>query len=333
MAKKQKTKPKGTNINKYQKLIAKIKAEVARVVVGQGVIVEKMILALIANGHVLVEGVPGIAKSLIVKTLAVTTGCNQSRIQFTVDLLPTDIVGLTTLAPDNKTFQVIKGPIFSNFVMADEINRAPPKTQSALLEAMAEKQVSIGKQTYRLSPPFFVMATQNPIESTGTYPLPEAQKDRFLFKLLIDYPEIEDEEKIIEQNIMHAPFESYGIKKIIGPKDIIEMQQKSMGIKHTERINKYIVELVNATRNPKNYGIVSGKYINLGASPRASINLFIAAKASAFMSGKEFVSPQDIKNVAIDVLRHRIMLGYKAQVEKVSEDDIIREILAKVRVP
>ncbi len=317
----------------YLDRIKLLRQELSKVVVGQEKVVDGIIRALIANGHVLVEGVPGIAKTLIVRAIAVLTGCDFSRIQFTVDLLPSDIVGITSLSSGRSGFEVIKGPVFTNFVLADEINRAPPKTQSALLEAMAERQVSISKNTFQLEPPFFVMATQNPIESAGTYPLPEAQTDRFLFKLLITYPEKHQEEQIIEQNISLRDFDSYNLKPIMKPADIISMQKLIHGITHTGRIKKYIVDIVDATRNPREHKLTYGKYISLGASPRASIFLFISAKADAFLQGQSYISPQNVKNVAADVLRHRILLNYRAQVDNVTTDKIIKEILSKVNIP
>lgn len=314
-------------------IIKKLKDELSKVVVGQEEIIDGILMAMIADGHVLVEGVPGIAKSLVVKTIAVITGCDFSRIQFTVDLLPTDIVGITTLSPNRRSYEVLKGPVFSNFVMTDEVNRAPPKTQSALLEAMGERQVSIGKKTYLLQKPFFVMATQNPIETAGTYPLPEAQLDRFLFKLVMRYPTADEEWKIIEQNISLKPFESYNLKKIITPQYIIKLQKEVKGIKHTDRIKRYIVDIVNATRSPKDYSINTGKYITLGASPRASIFLFIAAKARAMLNGDAFITPQHVKDVAHAVLRHRLMLNYRAKVDNITTDDVIQEVLNRVKVP
>jgi MoxR-like ATPase len=326
-------KKENEELKHYLELINQLKKEVSKVVVGQDEVVEGIIKSVIAKGHVLVEGVPGIAKSLVIRAIAVGTGCQFGRIQFTVDLLPTDIIGITTLTPDRTSFEVLKGPIFNNFVMADEINRAPPKTQSALLEAMAEMQVTISRQTYNLDQPFFVMATQNPIESAGTYPLPEAQLDRFLFKLKMDYPIKDEEKKIIEQNISLKSFESYGVNTVMTPENIIEMQRVVHTIEHTGKINDYIVEIVNATRNPKDYKLNLGKYISLGASPRASIFLFVGAKADAFVNGHTHVSPQNIKNVAADVLRHRIKLNYRAQIDRVTEEDVIKEIVSKVKIP
>ncbi len=317
----------------YSSKIALLKKEVAKVVVGQEKVIEGILRALLADGHVLVEGVPGIAKTLVVKSIAVATGCEFGRIQFTVDLLPTDIIGVTTLTPDKSSFEVLKGPVFNHFVMADEVNRAPPKTQSSLLEAMGERQVTISRNTYKLERPFFVMATQNPIESTGTYSLPEAQVDRFLFKLVMSYPGKEEEEKIIEQNIALKEFEVYNLQPVFTPSEIITMQDMVKTISHTKRINRYIVEIVNATRNPKEHNLQLGKYIDIGSSPRASINLFIGAKADAFIKGQDHIRPQNVKNVAHDVLRHRIKLTYRSVIDKITTDDVIDEILSTVKIP
>ena len=312
--------------------VEKIKEEVRRVVVGQDKIVEGILRSLIANGHVLIEGVPGIAKTLLIIAIAASAGCKSSRIQFTVDLLPADISGITTYTP-GKGFETIKGPIFANFVIADEVNRAPPKTQSALLEAMQEKQVTIGKNTFKLEPPFFVMANHNPIESSGTYKLPEAQIDRFLFKFKMGYPSNEDEEAIIDKNITINKFEEYGIKPIISGEKIIEMQKQAKKVKMSPMVKKYIVRIVEATRNPKNFGIQLGKYIEWGGSPRASISLGIGARADAALKGESSATPQNVKNVAHDVLRHRILLNYSGQAEGIDTDRIITEILSKVKVP
>ena len=309
-----------------------VKSEVARVFVGQTNIVDSILRALLANGHVLIEGVPGVAKTLLIRTIANTMGCDFSRIQFTVDLLPTDITGLTTYTP-GKGFETIKGPIFSNFVIADEINRAPPKSQSALLEAMQEKQVTIGNKTFQLPPPFFVMANNNPLESSGTYKLPEAQVDRFLFKLKMGYPSIEEEEIIIDQNITTNKFEDYGIKKILSPSKIIHLQKMTKSIHSSPQIKKYIVKIVDCSRYPSKYKVKLGKYIEYGGSPRATIALHIAAKADAVLHGQKSVTPQNIKNIAHDVLRHRILLNYEGQAENVDSDKIIDEILSKVKVP
>lgn len=309
-----------------------VKAEIAKVVVGQEKVVDGLMRALLAKGHVLLEGIPGIAKTLVIRALAQAGGCGFKRIQFTPDLLPTDIVGITSYEAE-KGFFVIKGPIFSNFIIADEINRAPPKVQSALLEAMQEKQATIGKETFKLDEPFFVLATQNPLETLGTYTLPEAQVDRFLFKLLMDYPSKEEEKKIIEQNITINQFDDYKLKPILSSKRIIEMQDLTKDIAHSDKIKEYIVDIVNSTRQHAKYGIKLGRYIELGSSPRASISLFIAAKADALLKGDTFIKPQHVKNVAYDVLRHRIILNYTGQAEDIKVEDIIAEILSKVPIP
>ncbi len=319
-------------IAQYHNILWKIRKEIAKIVVGQENVVTALTVGLLANGHLLVEGIPGIAKTLLLRTLAQTTGGKFSRIQFTVDLLPTDITGLTAYDP-NRGFFIVKGPIFGNFVLADEINRAPPKSQSALLEAMQEKQVTIGKETFLLELPFFVMATQNPIETSGVYPLPEAQIDRFLFKIYMGFPSKEEERKIIRQNITLKQFEDYKIQPIINPNVLVEMQETVKKIYLSEEIEKYIINIVDATRNPRDYNIELGKYIEYGASPRASIGLFIASKANALVQGKNFVTPQHVKEVAYLVLRHRILLNYEGKADNIRTDKIISEILAKVPVP
>jgi len=311
--------------------IKKVKQEIARVVVGQDEIVDSLLRAILADGHVIVEGVPGIAKTLLIRTLAVVTGCSFKRIQFTVDLLPTDITGITSYN-EQKGFYVVKGPIFANYIIADEINRAPPKTQSALLEAMQEKQTTIGKTTFPMMKPFFVMANNNPIEQSGVYPLPEAQVDRFLFKLKMNYPDEKQSKSIIEQNITLKKFEDYNLKAITNPEKILQMQDFTKKVKHTDKIKDYICRIVSATRNPKKYGITYGKYIEWGASPRANIGLFIAAKADAVMKDNKFVTPAHVKNISCDVLRHRILLNYRGRAEGVSTDDVVKEILSKVPV-
>ena len=309
-----------------------IRAELKKAVVGQDDVIDQIFIALLAKGNVLIEGVPGTAKSLLVRCIADAIGCTFSRVQFSVDLLPSDIVGLSTIAPNGK-LDVIKGPVFANFVMADEVNRAPPKTQSALLEAMGEGQVSIGKKTFILQKPFFVLATENPLESSGTYPLPEAQLDRFLFKVVMYYPSKEEETRVIEQNISLRSLDSYGIRQVLSGKQIMELQEAAQQVKHNPRINKYIVDIVNATRTPKEYGIEKGKYLVVGASPRASIFLFMAGKANALIEGKTHLMPQHIKNVALPILRHRIKLDYRAKIDGVTTDDIVEEILRKVPIP
>ncbi len=318
-------------VKKFHKIFLNIKKEAANIVVGQEHIIEGFIRSLIANGHVLIEGIPGIAKTLIIRTLAQITGCKYSRVQFTPDLLPTDIVGLTTYHA-SKGFYVIKGPIFANFILADEINRSPAKVQSALLEAMQEKQVTIGRNSLHLPLPFFVMATQNPIESSGTYNLPEAQIDRFLFKIIISYPKIEEEGQILLKNITTSKFEEYKLKTKTSPEEILKMQQLVKKIFLSKEVENYIIRIVDATRNPDKFKLEKGKYIEWGASPRASIGLFIAAKAEALLQGETFVTPTHVRNVALDTLRHRIILNYEGQAENVKTDQIITEILSKVPI-
>ncbi len=317
-------------VEKFSKKINEIKEEVHKLVVGQEEVIDGILKALICDGHVLLEGVPGIAKTLSVKALGQVMGCAVSRVQFTVDLLPTDILGMTIYTKE-KGFQVIKGPIVSNFVIADEINRSPPKTQSALLESMQERQVTIGKSTFPLPKPFFVMATENPLEVSGVYSLPEAQIDRFLFKLIMSYPGKEAEIKIMEQNVNTRRFDDFKIKKISSPKEIIAMQELVHEIYMSDEIKEYIVRIVLATRDKS--ATKYSKYIEWGASPRASIGFFIAAKAQALMSGRNFVLPQDIKDVAKPVLRHRVILNYEAQADNISADKVIESILNKIKTP
>ena len=315
-----------------QKVIDEIKKEVSNVVVGQEKVINGFLRALLANGNVLVEGVPGLAKTLIVRALSAVMGCGFSRIQFTPDLLPTDIIGITAYERE-RGFYVLKGPIFSNFILADEINRAPPKVQSALLECMQEKQVTIGKETFSMPMPFFILATQNPLEQVGIYPLPEAQIDRFLFKIKIGYPLLDEEQAILNKNITTKKFENFTLKPIMSPEKILELQDDVKKVYLDKKIEKYIIQIVDATRNPNNYKVKFGDYIDYGASPRASIGLFIASKAEALMQGKTFVTPQDVKEVAYDVLRHRLILNYEAQSENIKVEDVISEILARVPVP
>ena len=319
-------------IKEYHNLFLKIKNECKKTVVGQDKVIESLLRGMICNGHILVEGVPGIAKTLIIRTLAKVIGCSYSRVQFTADLLPTDITGLTTY-DKSRGFTVVKGPIFANFIIADEINRSPPKVQSALLEAMQEKQVTIGKKTYPLPLPFFVMATQNPIESAGVYNLPEAQIDRFLFKIGIYYPTVDEEDKILKRNITLYSFDDYGLKSVANSKIITNVQNFVKDIYVSKEIEEYITKIVDATRYPNKYKINLGRYIELGSSPRASIGIYIASKAEALLRGQKFVTPHNVKVVAHDVLRHRILLNYEGQAENINRDDIISEILNKVPMP
>jgi len=315
-------------IKKISELISEIKQEVGKVIVGQEDVIDAFICAILCDGHVLLEGIPGIAKTLIVKTLAQASGCSSKRIQFTVDLLPSDILGITTYTPQ-KGFETIKGPIFANFIVADEINRSPPKTQSALIECMQEKQVTIGKETYKVPLPFFVMANNNPVETSGVYDLPEAQIDRFLFKLFIDYPQNREERKIMEHNITLQKFEDFDIRPILSPQKIIEMQNVTKSIYMDDKVKNYVINLVEKTRE-RNFKIAH--YIEWGASPRASIGLFIASKAWALMNGRSYVIPEDVKAIAHYVLRHRIILNYKARTEGITSDKVIDKVLNEVSI-
>lgn len=300
-------------------------------IVGQKHLVESLLIALLSNGHVLLEGVPGLAKTLAIKTLAQLIDAQYSRIQFTPDLLPADVIGTMIYSVQKEQFQVKKGPIFANFVLADEINRAPAKVQSALLEAMQERQVTIGDTTFQLDSPFLVMATQNPIEQEGTYPLPEAQVDRFLLKVVIGYPSKEEEKVIIRQNISN---EVKRIASLVTPQEIIEAQKLVERIYLDEKIEKYIVDIVFATRFPKDAGLNDlSSIISYGASPRASISLAKASRAYAFLHRRGFVIPEDVRAVCHDVLRHRIGLTYEAEANNITTDEIISEILDKVEVP
>jgi MoxR-like ATPase len=318
-------------IEKKSVIVQTITAEISKAIVGQNYLVSRMLVGLLANGHLLIEGVPGLAKTYAVRTVAAAVRAKYQRIQFTPDLLPSDIVG--TLIYNQKTGEFItsKGPIFANFILADEINRTPPKVQSALLEAMQERQVTIGEQTYKLDDPFLVLATQNPIEQEGTYPLPEAQLDRFLLKIKITYPSKEEEKEIVERI---AGAGEPKIKPVIDTSDIIKARELCKSIYIDRKIKDYIVDLVFATREPEKYGLKDLKgLVRFGASPRASINLTTAARALAFLKRRGFVIPEDVKELAGDILRHRIILSYEAEAEEVATDDVIQKILAGVEVP
>lgn len=300
-------------------------------IVGQKHLIDSLLIALLSNGHVLLEGVPGLAKTLAIKTLAQIIDAKYSRIQFTPDLLPADVIGTMVYSVKSEQFQVKRGPIFANFVLADEINRAPAKVQSALLEAMQERQVTIGDSTFPLDEPFLVMATQNPIEQEGTYPLPEAQVDRFLLKVVIGYPSKEEEKVIIRQNITN---ENKEIRPLLKPEEILEAQRVVEKIYIDEKIERYIVDIVFATRFPAEYNLNDlTTIIAFGASPRASISLARAARSYAFLRGRGYVVPEDVRAVAHDVLRHRIGLTYEAEANTITADEIISEILDKVEVP
>ena len=314
----------------YAEQIMQIVDEVQKVIVGQEQVIKKLVIAMMADGHVLLEGVPGLAKTKMVDTLSKTISSNFCRIQFTPDLLPADIIGTKIYDNKEEKFTTEKGPIFSNLILADEINRAPPKVQSALLEAMQERQVSIHGDTYEIEKPFLVLATQNPIESEGTYRLPEAQVDRFALKLIIDYPSKDNEKLIIQRNTQENKPTA---QNIISKEKILEIQNFVQKIYADEKIEEYVSSIVDATRNPKNYDLELGGVIEFGASPRASIWLILAAKAHALLSGRGFVIPEDIKSIANDVLRHRIILTFEAEAEGNTSDDLINKILEKVRAP
>lgn len=300
-------------------------------IVGQKHLVDSLLIALLCNGHVLLEGVPGLAKTLAIKTLANLVDAKYSRIQFTPDLLPADVIGTLMYSVKKETFEVKRGPIFANFVLADEINRAPAKVQSALLEAMQERQVTIGDETFPLDRPFLVMATQNPIEQEGTYPLPEAQTDRFLLKVVIGYPTPQEEKEIIRQNI-GAP--RGDVRPVVDSREILEVQEIVRKIYIDEKIENYIIDLVFATREPAKYGLTDLQgIISYGASPRASISLAVASRAYAFLRGRGYVIPEDVRSVCHDVLRHRIGLSYEAEANNIVADEVINNILDKVAVP
>ena len=318
-------------IERQSAFVTNLTTGMDQVIVGQKHLVESLLIGLLSDGHVLLEGVPGLAKTLAIKTLASLIDAQYSRIQFTPDLLPADVIGTMVYSQKDETFQVKKGPVFANFVLADEINRAPAKVQSALLEAMQERQVTIGNETFGLPKPFLVLATQNPIEQEGTYPLPEAQVDRFMLKVVIDYPKLEEEKLIIRQNINGEKFE---VKPILKADEIIEARKVVRQVYLDEKIEKYIVDIVFATRYPEKYDLKELKdMIGFGGSPRASINLALAARSYAFIKRRGYVIPEDVRAVAHDVLRHRIGLTYEAEASNMTSDEIVSKILNKVEVP
>ncbi|MDA9634781.1 AAA family ATPase [bacterium] len=318
-------------INKESAIIDIIMLEMNKVIVGQKNMTERLMIALLANGHVLLEGVPGLAKTLAISTLSKTIDAKFSRLQFTPDLLPADIIGTQIYSPKNENFSVKKGPIFANFILADEINRAPAKVQSALLEAMQEKQVTIGGESFELEKPFLVMATQNPVEQEGTYPLPEAQVDRFMLKVVIDYPK-KDEEKLIVRHNLAKSFPTPN--SVVKTDSILKARNLVKEIYMDEKIEQYIIDIVFATRNPQEYGLEKlNDMISFGASPRASINLASACKAYAFIKRRGYVIPEDVRSLCFDVLRHRIGLTYEAEAENITTENIITEILNTVEIP
>lgn len=318
-------------IQRESSFIDLITMEMNKVIVGQKQMVERLLIGLLSDGHILLEGVPGLAKTLAIKSLAGCISADFSRIQFTPDLLPADLVGTLIYSQKKEEFNVRKGPVFANFVLADEINRAPAKVQSALLEAMQERQVTLGDQTYPLPNPFLVLATQNPIEQEGTYPLPEAQVDRFMLKVVIDYPSKEEEKSILRQQISNTKNET---RAVVKPEDIIKARHLVREVYMDEKIENYITDIVFATRYPEKYGLNKIKsFITYGASPRASINMALAAKSYAFIKRRGYVIPEDIRAVAADVMRHRIGLSYEAEAENIKTIDIISQILNVVEVP
>ena len=305
--------------------------EISKVIVGQKAMVERLIVGLLSNGHVLLEGVPGLAKTLAIKTLSSAMKAKFQRIQFTPDLLPADLVGTQIYNQKDGNFFIRKGPIFSNFILADEINRAPAKVQSALLEAMQERQVTIGEQTFKLDEPFLVLATQNPIEQEGTYPLPEAQVDRFMLKIKISYPSRDEELKIMRQNVNML---DGTVQQVITPQDILKARHLVQEVYIDEKIEKYILDIVFATRSPKDFGLDKlADFISYGGSPRASINLALGAKSMAFIRRRGYVIPEDVRAICLDVLRHRIAVTYEAEAEEITTENVIQEILNKVEVP
>ena len=318
-------------IEKQSAFIDLLTLEINKIIVGQKHMIERLLIGLLGQGHILLEGVPGLAKTLAINTLSQAVSGSFSRIQFTPDLLPADVVGTLIYNIKANDFNIKKGPIFANFVLADEINRAPAKVQSALLEAMQEKQVTIGDETFVLEKPFLVMATQNPVEQEGTYPLPEAQVDRFMLKTVIDYPKIEDEQLIVRANLKGA-FEQ--IKPVVSVKQILEAQKAVREVYMDEKIEKYILDIIFATRYPERYGLAEIKpLISFGASPRGSINLATAAKCYAFIKRRGYVIPEDVRAVVLDVLRHRIGITYEAEAENITSEDIVHKIVNVIEVP
>ena len=322
----------GAKVSEESSLLVRVRTEMGRVIVGQEALIDRLLMALLCNNHVLIEGLPGLAKTLTVTTLARCLDASYHRIQFTPDLLPADVVGTMIYNPKTGDFSTKKGPIFANIILADEINRAPAKVQSALLEAMQERQVTVGDSTYKLDDPFLVLATQNPVEQEGTYPLPEAQVDRFMFKLKVVYPEKDAELKILRRMASSAP--ALQVNPVLKPADVKRLRELTDSIFMDEKIESYIVDVVDASRYPENYGLKDiQELIRYGASPRATIFLAMASKAQALVEGRPYVTPQDVKSVAKDVLRHRIMVTYEAEAEEVSSEQIVQKLLDTVKVP
>ncbi|MBX3177476.1 MAG: MoxR family ATPase [Candidatus Hydrogenedentes bacterium] len=321
----------GARVEQEAALLHQVRSEIKRVIVGQEYLIDRLLLALLCNNHVLIEGVPGLAKTLSVTTLAQVVQCSFNRIQFTPDLLPADLIGTLIYNPKEGGFITRKGPIFANVILADEINRAPAKVQSALLEAMQEQQVTIGDESYKLADPFFVLATQNPVEQEGTYPLPEAQVDRFMLKLRVTYPTKAEELQILRAQAKSAP--GNAVRAVLTPEDIARLRLLADDIYMDEKIEEYIVNLVECTRNPAAYKLDIGGYIRYGASPRATIFLAMASRAQALLQGRGYVTPQDVKSIAPDVLRHRVIPTYEAEADEKTPEDLVARILDTVDVP
>ncbi|MEX0322446.1 MAG: AAA family ATPase [Puniceicoccaceae bacterium] len=315
-------------IDSHSALLERIRGNIGKVVVGQEALIDRLLLALLCNGHVLLEGVPGVAKTLTVNCLAKAVHAEFSRIQFTPDLLPGDLTGTLVYDPRDHSFSAEKGPIFTNLLLADEVNRAPAKVQSALLEAMQEKQVTLGKKSYDLPKPFLVLATQNPIEQEGTYSLPEAQVDRFMFKLKVGYPTMDEEHLVMKR--MATPDADLGVEPVLEIPHLMQMRESLTKVFIDEKIERYIIRIVDATRSPSKYGLDIDRYLRFGASPRASIYLSLVARGNALLHDRDFTTPQDVKDVAHDILRHRIAISYRAEAESMTSDDLLEQILAKV---
>jgi MoxR-like ATPase len=321
----------GERVQKESAVLARVRGEIEKVIIGQEYLVERLLVGLLCNNHVLIEGVPGLAKTLSVTTLARTIRASFQRIQFTPDLLPADLVGTLIYNPQSGGFSTKKGPIFANIILADEINRAPAKVQSALLEAMQERQVTIGEESHKLDDPFMVLATQNPIEQEGTYPLPEAQVDRFMLKLKITYPKKEEEKLILQRMATSSPI--LDVDPVIEPADILRLRTLTDEIYMDEKVEDYIVDIVQATRSPSEYGLNVGSLILYGASPRATIYLTMAARAHALLQGRGYVTPQDVKAIGMDVLRHRVIITYEAEAEEKTSENVVSAIFDNVAVP
>lgn len=317
-------------VEQKSKFLSELTAQIRRVIVGQDYLVDRLLIGLLADGHILIEGVPGLAKTLSIRTLADSIAASFQRIQFTPDLLPADLIGTMVFSPQEGKFYAKKGPIFAHLILADEINRAPAKVQSALLEAMQERQVTIGEATYPLDQPFMVLATQNPIEQEGTYPLPEAQVDRFMLKIKITYPQREEELEIMNRMTVGQELKA---DKVIQPTDILEARKVINEIYVDDKVKEYIVNIVMATRQPEAFDLPLSQYIAYGASPRASICLNLASKAHAFLRGRGYITPEDVKQIGMDVLRHRIILTYEAEAEELTSEDIVQKIFNEIEVP